>query len=395
MSAFPRVYDLYELTEPLPGGEPNGDPRACQVLPFAAVRAGNPAPAENVVRVLERYPRDRLSLLLGLDHVIGQKVDVINCSLGFVGAFDAGEPLARATRVAVETGCCVVVAAGNEGPAPGSMQELALAPWVVSVGSATPAGVPLRTSSRGGPHARGPTVVADGTDYYQPPMDMLVDFTNPLASGEPTITRPVPTMESGTSFAAPVVTRQLAFVRKVLETAASLLDACAAGTESAEPVGLPVIGLLDTGYDPDFAMASEMGPWRRQAHDSGWTHIQLTHTDEERSWCRAVLKAAGERLPAVTVETLHRALPLLAEPVAGDPWVVGAGMVSDESAIRFAADLTRRLAGILGGGPPGERDLTAVADLDDILGPIWSPGRVETFRDLYRTGQRFSICRVA
>jgi subtilisin family serine protease len=398
VSVFPRVYDLYELDAPLPGGEPNGDPRACQTLPFAAVRAGDPAPAASFISVLERYPRDRLSLLLGLDHVIGQHVDVINCSLGFVGVFDAAEPIARATRAAVQAGCCVVVAAGNEGPDLESMQQLARAPWVVSVGSTTPDGVPLKTSGRGSPEVKGPTVVADGTDYYQPPIKMLVDFTKLQEDGEPTITRPVPTMEPGTSFATPVVSRELAFVRKVLETAANLLTACAAGDndQPADPVGLPVIALLDTGYDPDFAAVGELGPWRRKARDSGWTHIQLTHTDEERAWCRAVVQATGGPLPPVTVETLHRSLPLMTTPVAGDPWVVGAGLVSGESATAFATSLTpSRLVGVLAASAPDPLVASALADLDASLGPIWSEHRVDTFRDLYRTGQRISVCRVA
>ncbi len=400
MTDYPRVYDLYELTAPLAGGDPHGNPRAGQVLPYAAVRAGDPAPvpAADIVQVHERFPRDRLSLLLGFDHVLPQDVDVINCSLGFLHPFSEADPISRATRAVADAGHCLVVAAGNEGPDQDSMQELARASWVISVGATTPEGEPLASSSRGSPEVPGPTVVADGTDYYRPPVSMVVDFTNTGPGGQPTIRRPFATMEPGTSFAAPVVSRQLAFVRKVLETSSNLLAACATGNgdQAADPVRLPIIAFLDTGLDPDFAAIDEMGPWRRRAHENGWTHIQLRHTDEERAWCREVARALGLSRAPVTVQTLRRALPLMAEPVPGEPWVVGAGLVSPGSARRFSEGLTpSRLLQVLAPDAIETCGPGVLAGLDTRLGPVWSRPRVETFTDIYRTGQRLSICRVA
>ncbi|MHB8448806.1 MAG: S8 family serine peptidase, partial [Rudaea sp.] len=81
-------------------------------------------------------------LLGALDQAIADGVDVINYSIGG-GAQDAYQLLAQGnTDVAAmfnarAAGIVVVVAAGNEGPGPASLDEPGNAPWVIGVANAT------------------------------------------------------------------------------------------------------------------------------------------------------------------------------------------------------------------------------------------------------------------
>jgi hypothetical protein len=104
------------------------DPIVFRNLPFVVVRhAERWEHGASAVRRIELYPPSRLLWLLGLDWLISRQVDVINLSVGFLGEFDPSEPVHVATRTAVERHIVVVVAAGNEGPMQGTLQEVAQA----------------------------------------------------------------------------------------------------------------------------------------------------------------------------------------------------------------------------------------------------------------------------
>ena len=73
--------------------------------------------------------------------------DVISMSLG--GAGELGDPLCVAVRNAYDSGVVVVVAAGNEGPAMGTVSSPGLAPEAITVGAVDATGSLASFSSRG------------------------------------------------------------------------------------------------------------------------------------------------------------------------------------------------------------------------------------------------------
>ena len=383
----PPHSDLYELARPLAEGAVGEGQRACRTLPFVALKPGSPAP-DGVVAAHPRTPADRVSLLLGFDHLIAEQVDVINCSLGYQRPFDADDPLARATRAATELGVCVVVAAGNAGPREASMQELALAPWVISVGAVDANGAVLHNSSRGSASAPGPVVVADATRTFKPKYSMVVDFTHTDPDGEPQITRPIP-QNPGTSFSAPIVSKEAAFIKKVLEATSRLIAACA--TQEGEPqpgrMVVPTLGFVDTGVNPDFLPESDAGPLRSRMIAGGQTELEIFGIDEEWQWCRAMAAALPDPDLAVTPEAVRRALVLSATPVAGDPWVVGAGIISRETSLKFLTDLTpsRLLAALA-------PDVAVPVGTPE--GALWTQERMDILQDLFGTGMQLFDCRV-
>ena len=122
-------------------------------------------------------------------------------------------------RLLAEKGTIMCVAAGNYGPAPGSMSIFALSPYVVSVGATSMDGNLLCDYSSRGipgvPHS-GPTVVAPGLaacpvdaapDYVRTPKQEARDIER---LGR-TIARRF-TLQRGTSFSTPVVTGIMALI---------------------------------------------------------------------------------------------------------------------------------------------------------------------------------------
>jgi hypothetical protein len=391
VNARPPYYDLYELDRVPPAGDQAGGVRECHTLAFVAVPPGLPAPELGVTAKHARYPADRVLLLLGIDHLITSGVDVINCSLGFDSPYDPDDPVVRAVGAAIGAGICFVVAAGNYGPRDCSMQQLAFVPGVISVGATTPDGLPLASSSRGGRTMPGPTVVADGTSHFKPKFSMVVDFSGTGPGEEPTI-RHAPAPEApGTSFATPVVSRQAAFVGKVLAASAGLL------TANPGPVRLPVVGLLDTGFDPDFGQLGEFGPLSKQVLESGHDQVVIDGIEAEQQWCRTLATRVPLPSLTVTVDIVRRALASMARPVGeAEPWVVGAGLVSDDAAEAFCADLTpSRLLGVLAPDTLQKLSPAFASDLDAALGPLWARERVTMLTDLFRSGIRLSVCRIA
>src|SRR5438034_2547574 len=71
-----------------------------------------------------------------LDHASQFNLKVVNNSWGTSGgsqAWDPNDPINKATKKVHDSGITVVFAAGNDGPAPDTMNPFAEAPWVIAV----------------------------------------------------------------------------------------------------------------------------------------------------------------------------------------------------------------------------------------------------------------------
>jgi hypothetical protein len=400
-----KEYDLYQLASPVPSAEPSA--RACTELPYVALPPGaTPPPEWDVVTVRSRYRGDRVRMLLGLDWLISHHVDLINLSLGFHGKADPDDPLHVATRTATERGIGVVVAAGNDGPYTDSMQELARDPWVIAVGATDQDGHLLPSSSRGSATAAGPAVVADGTpDRLR--QEVLVDFTKPQPDGEPTV-RSFPSLHPGTSFAAPRVANAVIFIRKMVEVTWSLYRASVRGGDKIV-VKLPVLGVADTGLDPDF-LPDDMGPYRRQLRADGIEELELPARDAARDWFGKMterLAAAGISLDDADLgaasegppwlEGSRRILRSAAVPVASaEPWETGSGLVTREAVHRFFfADFTPSV--FLDTFFPLARPKASAEDLaaiDRELDTPWSGRDIDYLADVFSTGILLAVAKV-
>jgi serine protease AprX len=207
-----------------------------------------------------------MNVLEGFDYVLENAdrygVRVVNCSWGTEGWFDPDDPVNIATRLLHDAGITVVFAAGNQGPAPDTINPYAVAPWVIGVGSSRKDGRLSAFSSRGifEELLYHPTIMAPGEE---------ITVASPLAlnGGAYYAT------ESGTSFAAPHVAGVVALllqarpdltpgaIKQLLQTTATpvlerdrsevgagLLDAWAAIAEAIDPgrpFGTHIPGWLD------------------------------------------------------------------------------------------------------------------------------------------------------
>jgi serine protease AprX len=207
-----------------------------------------------------------VNVLEGFDYILQNAarygVRVVNCSWGTQGWFDPDDPVNIATRLLHDAGITVVFAAGNQGPAPDTLNPYAVAPWVIGVGSSRKDARLSQFSSRG-------------------IFEELVYHPTLLAPGE-SITAASPALlnggsyystDSGTSFAAPHVAGVVALllqarpdltpvaIKRLLqatatpvlerdrsEVGAGLLDAWAAITAAIDPTrpfGTHIPGWLD------------------------------------------------------------------------------------------------------------------------------------------------------
>lgn len=131
--------------------------------------------------------------------------------------FDPGEPVNLAMHAAFDAGALAIVAAGNNGPTPGSLSAWC-SPWVICVGATTQDGRQLANFS-----ARAetnetvslPTVVAPGVDVLTAHPSYIKKSNEMIAAEKrvhfdalvPPEKRDSYTVVSGTSFSAPHVTR--------------------------------------------------------------------------------------------------------------------------------------------------------------------------------------------
>jgi subtilisin family serine protease len=344
---------------------------AFSALPFVALRAFASRPDGDV---LARYGEHRLALLRALDWFLANQVDVVNLSLAphVDRRFDARDPLQVATRALELAGTVVVVAAGNDGPAADTLQILARAEWVISVGAIDADGSLLKRSSRGVSGGPRPTVVADGTDPFDPPY------------------------EPGTSFAAPRVAALAAWLKTALVLSAR--DYTAAGGPSAElsdPLPFPKIGIADTGAERQ--LWSQGSQLARSFLDRGENEVRLIRTAAERSWYRAVRDVVANSDVAfdvaVTPAAVRRALTLIARPVPdAEPEDAGAGYVSVAEVGESLVQLSPSRWFEFFGAPTELQALTT--SLDEQLGPLWDSVKVQTLRDLFWRGVRPYVAKV-
>lgn len=285
------------------------------VLPFSALPHVS-APRDPGPKGYEwkRYNRHRLRVLRGLDWLLSQQVDVINISLGWDRPFDPKDPLHLATLRSVELGTVVVVAAGNDGPSPGSLQELALAPWVIAVGATDDAYAVLETSSRGSEGGRNPTVACSGTDLVHPPLT------------------------PGTSFAAPKVSAAAGVLKIALEAVCERI--AGAETYLLQPLRL---GVADDQIDPS-RLDRHLGAVAASLHAVGNGAAQLLTDPRQRVWIDRLAAwlggVAAEVEFRVTPSVVLRAVQLAARPLAAPAAYVGSGYFSLDEALLYLGSLT-------------------------------------------------------
>lgn len=76
-----------------------------------------------------------VDMLAALDAAIADGVDVISVSIGGVPRSFSQDPIAIGAFHGLKKGVVTVCAAGNEGPYPGTLQNVA--PWITTVGATT------------------------------------------------------------------------------------------------------------------------------------------------------------------------------------------------------------------------------------------------------------------
>lgn len=355
------------------------------VLPFAVIAAGNPEPAPHRIKAVHPdYPADFVYLMLGIDVLIREPhaVDVLNLSLGpRQGRFDPDDPLQITTRLVQERGIPVVVAAGNEGPREGTLQPLAQAPWVISVGATDLSGETLLdSSSRGVRNGLGPTVVSDGHSHV--------------------VTVGGPNFPPSTSFACGKISQLTHWVIKCLEVIAGNVADLRSGAWSprCRPTRLPIWGLADTGFD--LRATSPLPAEVQQLLDAGCDKVQLARGQREHDWYRRVLedleRYGMQAQPTADPDTVKHALQMMAKPVPGyQPHEVGAGYVSAKQVFDFFASLTPSKFAVLFCPVTTLAAYLKISEtLDCELGPLWDVGQVEESRTYFYYGYRVSVAKV-
>lgn len=148
-----KLIGIFDLTTGSGDAEANdGSDKEGHGSHVASTAAGNPltlsggmkisgvAPRANVImyKACEEEASCRGSwVLAAINQAVSDRVDVINYSIGG-GAVDPwAYSDSMAMLAAFEAGTVVVVAAGNDGPAPGSLSSPSNSPWVISAANTT------------------------------------------------------------------------------------------------------------------------------------------------------------------------------------------------------------------------------------------------------------------
>ncbi|MBA3645617.1 MAG: S8 family serine peptidase [Gemmatimonadaceae bacterium] len=109
------------------------------------------APGANIVGIAAGEGPAIFWALAGFDYIISHRdaynIKVVNNSWGSDGAYDAKDPINKATKKVHDAGITVVFAAGNSGPAQNTMNPYSVAPWVISVAAGCKIGVIDPTNS--------------------------------------------------------------------------------------------------------------------------------------------------------------------------------------------------------------------------------------------------------
>jgi serine protease AprX len=174
----------------------------------------------------------------GLANQYRYNIRVVSNSYGGAGAFDVGDPIMIASKMAYERNITVLFAGGNDGAAKGTLSSYAKAPWVIGVAAGTKEGTLADFSSRGIPRAErladndplndndAPTITAPGTGRafevnagrFSAAIAAVRSTSNLVANGGaddtelPLAMIPFYTQISGTSMATPFVAGTVALM---------------------------------------------------------------------------------------------------------------------------------------------------------------------------------------
>jgi serine protease AprX len=227
------------------------------------------APGAHVVGIGAGDALFVLWTLAGFDYILDNhekyNIQVVNNSWGITGAYDAEDPVNRATRKLYDAGIAVVFAAGNEGPAENTLNPFSAAPWVLSVAAgcklyvadptnsvslcedASNAGrAPVLTyfSSRGipGDPLVHPDITAPGANVVsaRASMGLVMNSTDLLGDAQDCQLSlqhfSYYTCASGTSMAAPVITGIIALMEEASRGRLTPEQAYRALTRTARPL---------------------------------------------------------------------------------------------------------------------------------------------------------------
>jgi hypothetical protein len=371
------AYDVYVLTQCIDRDVPLPDETLrFSKLPLLALVPGTPLPAGLTPRsVRPRYPRAYILWLQGMNYCVEGEAGLMNLSLGpsanLAHAADDPDPLYAAIEAAAQVGRYCVVAAGNRFGLD-SLQFLARSPWTISVGAVDNDRKLLKNSARGSPGAAGPTVVANG---YSKATD------GPFA-------------QPGTSFAAPRVTFVLAWLRTLIDRIIADLREIVAGTWTAlAGLGVPIIGMLDTGITPEAydALTNARPVW-------------ISRTAHQRDWLRGVFGTIDRTYGlksrvANDFAGAKRALECLAEQLpAYAAYEVGAGLISLDALYRAVRAFTPELWIRMFADDPQRAALIPRAELDALnerFGNLFEPDYAELLIEHFDAGVGKYILRVA
>ena len=198
-----------------------------------------------------------IKMLQAFDSFAGQPAaeadsDLVrNISISYgPGRFDPDEPLNVATKAATDAGHVFVFASGNDGArGAGTLSRWSVAPWVIGVGASDQAGTRLwGHSSVGWPgdEIHHPTVVAPGENIPVPadlPLSAHANRVMAVVVGWTPKAGEVAKYESGSSLAAPLVSRICGITMRWFDALRFVVEHIEAGTvKPAE--GWPIFELL-------------------------------------------------------------------------------------------------------------------------------------------------------
>lgn len=107
-------------------------------LAEGTAKGGSPASRIAMYRVCSPDGCRGSAILAAFDDAIADGVDVLSLSLGAPAGFQSEfstDPIAIGSFHAVERGIIVVCSAGNDGPSPGTVTNIA--PWILTVAAST------------------------------------------------------------------------------------------------------------------------------------------------------------------------------------------------------------------------------------------------------------------
>ena len=211
------------------------------------------------------------SLLRGIDSLVSAKATVINLSLGLTSTnFEPEEPIHLATKIAYKNRISVLTAVGNHGPGLNTIQSIAHAPWVISVGATDERRVLLNRSSRGGSESNvKPTVVSSGVSRFN----------------EQAKSMGIPTFKPNTSFACAHISAVVSFTKMILETIRTLIRNFQKGIirDQISPIYLQMIGFCDTGSLKGMAPEIPIAEIKEIVEEGG-TGFSIPHSTHGLKW---------------------------------------------------------------------------------------------------------------